>query len=79
MIPDCYTHGFSRHGKCYCNLCACSVAVPGPLKENSFLISGNLTAGVRAPPAVVPAQKTAAGLAFYERRWFHISRSAVGG
>ena len=41
-------------------------------------MSGNLTERKRAPPAVIPANKAAAGLAFYQRRWFHVSRDVSG-
>ena len=37
-------------------------------------MSGNLTESKRAPPALIPANKAAAGLAFYQRRWFHVPR-----
>ena len=62
-----------------CMLHLFSVAWPAPIRERALLISGNLAAGERLPPAVIPMQNAAAGMAFMQRRWLHVGRQSVTG
>lgn len=55
----------------------CSVAAAAPIKQNALLLSGNLADEKRIPLSVIPVDKAAAGMAFFSRRWFHITRSAA--